>query len=326
MIYDIYFDKNYGKLYEKIENGIAQIFECKTVNGKITNQYIKREIPIKIDNNIYYDIVTPYGYGGPIIEECIGKKDVLINEYKDMFEKYCNDNNIVSEFIRFHPIINNALDFKTIYDVIYMRKTLCTNLKDYNNPIATQFTTGCRNCIRGCIKKGITYEIIECPNTIDSFKEIYYSTMDRNSASSYYYFEDEYFDKLLKHYRNNVVLVKAIYGNKTIAMTIYLTYNKLIHMHLSGTLSEYMYLAPTYVLQYAITLWGKENGYEYIHLGGGRSNSSQDALYMFKRKFSKLYDCDFYIGKKIYNPKVYEKLCEIRNVNKDETYFPAYRK
>ena len=50
---DIYFDRNYGKLYEKIENGKVVIYKLKTSNGIITNQFIKREIPIEIDNHKY---------------------------------------------------------------------------------------------------------------------------------------------------------------------------------------------------------------------------------------------------------------------------------
>ena len=55
---DIYFDNNYGKLYEHIEKGKAEIFEYEDSNGKISNQFIIREIPIKIDDNIYFDIVS----------------------------------------------------------------------------------------------------------------------------------------------------------------------------------------------------------------------------------------------------------------------------
>ena len=56
---DIYFDEKYGKLYENIEHGEACIFKCETENGIIINQFIKREIPLTIDENTYYDIVTP---------------------------------------------------------------------------------------------------------------------------------------------------------------------------------------------------------------------------------------------------------------------------
>lgn len=70
MSIDIYFDENYGKLYEEKENGKAEVYIFKTKEGRIVNQFIKREIPITISGEKYYDIITPYGYGGPIIEKC----------------------------------------------------------------------------------------------------------------------------------------------------------------------------------------------------------------------------------------------------------------
>ena len=55
---DIYFHDNYGKLYERAENGSAMIFIFKHDYGTIKTQFIKREIPIRIDGQTYYDIVT----------------------------------------------------------------------------------------------------------------------------------------------------------------------------------------------------------------------------------------------------------------------------
>ena len=73
-------------------------------------------------------------------------------------------------------------------------------------------------------------------------------------------------------------------------------------------------------------MWGKENGYELIHHGGGRSSSEEDNLYMFKKQFAKNTKFDFYLGKKIWNQDIYNELCKVANVSKDEEYFPAYRK
>lgn len=323
---DIYFEGDYGKLYENIEYGKTRIFKYEDENGYISNQFIIREIPIKIDNSIYYDIVTPYGYGGPIIEECIeGKKKSLLKGYEKRFNQYCKENNIVSEFVRFHPIIQNAKDFESLYNAKCIRKTLGTNL-DYKEPVKEEFSKRCRKNIRRAINKGIKYKITEKPKSINNFKEIYYSTMKRNNATDYYYFNDEYFEKILKYFRNNVILVEAIYQDKVIACGLYFVYNKIIHIHLSGTLEEYLYLSPAYILRYAITLWGKENGYKMIHHGGGRSNSKEDSLYLFKKQFANNTEFDFYIGKKVWNKEIYEKMCEIKNVGENDEFFPAYRK
>lgn len=321
---DIYFDENYGKLYEKIENGILEIFTYEDENGKITSQFLKREIPEKIEGETYFDLVTPYGYGGPIVEFS-NNKEKLLENFEKFFSKYCIENNIVSEFVRFHPICKNYEDFEKMYNAQYMRKTLITKLTE-EDPVTNQFGKSCRKNIRQAINKGVTFKITKNPDEIGMFKEIYYSTMDRNNATDYYYFDDEYFNDILKYYKENLILVEAEYEGKTIAAGIYFIYKGIIHIHLSGTLNEYLSLSPAYILRYAVTMWGIENGYELIHHGGGRSNSPEDNLYLFKKNFAKKYDVDFYTGKKIWNQKIYNKLCEIKNVDEDEGYFPAYRK
>ena len=47
---DIYFSKDYGELYEEIEDGKLEIFEYNSDKGSISNMYIKREIPIEVNN------------------------------------------------------------------------------------------------------------------------------------------------------------------------------------------------------------------------------------------------------------------------------------
>ena len=327
MCKDIYFDKNYGKLYEHIEKGKAEIFEYEDKNGKVSNQFIIREIPIKVNENTYYDIVTPYGYEGPIIENCIqGKEKELVKGYMIEFEKNCQKNNIVSEFVRFHPILNNAEDFKEVYDVQYLRHTLGTNLEISEEPMNEEFSKSCKKTIRQVLKKGISYNIIEDVKDFSEFKRIYYLNMDRKNADAYYYFDDEYFEKMNRYFHDNIIQVQALYENKVIAEGLYFIYNKTIHAHLSGTDTKYICLSPAYILKYATVLWGKEKGYSLIHYGGGTSNDLEDSLYLFKKKFAQNTEFDFYIGRKIWNEEIYDKLCEIKKIEKNEEFFPAYRK
>ncbi|MEJ8767642.1 peptidoglycan bridge formation glycyltransferase FemA/FemB family protein [Oceanobacillus sp. HCA-5259] len=323
---DIYFDENYGRLYEKIEKGQCHYFNYESDYGKVYHMFIKREIPIKINDTVYYDLVTPYGYGGPLIIEFIeGQKDTLLKEFEEEFSKYCENNNIVSEFVRFHPIFNNSDEFKSVYNVNYIRDTVGTDLLTYDDPFQSEFSKSCRKNVRKALKNGVHFKVTENPSDISSFKKIYYSTMDRNNASDYYYFDDDYFNKCLELFPENLLTVEAIYNDTTIAMGFYFIYDKIIHIHLSGTLSEYLYLSPAYILRYAVTLWGKENGYEMIHHGGGRTNASDDGLYLFKKQFGKNTNFEFKIGKKIWNSEVYNSLCEVTNVEKNTNFFPAYR-
>lgn len=323
---DIYFDPNYGKLYEKIEDGICEVYKFNCSIGTIQHMFIKREIPTSINNETYYDLTTPYGYGGPIILNCEkGYENELVKEFENEFQKYCFKNNIVSEFIRFHPIINNAEDFINCYDVRYIRDTIGTNLSDFKDPFQEEFSKSCRYNVRKALKDGVSYNIIEKPRDLGDFKEIYYSTMRRNNADSYYFFDDEYFNNCLELFRDNLVLIEATYNKTPIAMGMYFTYNKYIHVHLSGTLYGFLKLKPAYVLRYAITAWGKENGYELIHHGGGRSNSQDDGLYKFKKQFGENTKFKFKIGEKVWNREMYNKLCKTKGIVNGVDFFPAYR-
>jgi len=324
---DIYFKQDYGRLYEKIEDGKCEVFEYRATNGIVRHMFIKREIETKINEQVYYDLVTPYGYGGPLIMDCVeGKQKELVTGFMLAFQKYCNENNIVSEFVRFHPILKNARHFQDCYDVIHIRNTVGTNLRDYSDPVQSEFSKSCRRNVKNAIKQGVSFRITENPKNVYDFKKIYYSTMKRNEATDYYYFDDNYFEQCVRLLGKNIVLVEAIYENITIAMGVYFIYNKVIHIHLSGTLSEFLHMSPAYVLRYAITLWGKQHGYDLIHHGGGRTNSPEDSLYLFKKQFGKNTEFEFWVGRKIWNCGIYEKLCETVGKRKDITYFPAYRK
>src|SRR5690625_3495423 len=320
---DIYFDPKYGKLNESIENGESIVYKHKSSLGLIHHMFIKREIPIKINNEVYYDIVTSYGYGGPIILESENKK-LLIEEFEMEFGKYCDEHNIISEFIRFHPIYKNNIDFQGIYDTTYLREKVVTNLKD-EEPINKEFSKCTSKTLRRILREGIEYDVIDNPKDLSIFTNIYYSTMDRNKADNYYYFEEEYFENCLKHFKENILLVNILLDNKIIASSLNFKSNDLLHVHLSGSLSEYLSYSPAYITKYATVKWAKENNYKYIHYGGGTSNSIEDSLYKFKKKFGKNTNFQYYNGKKIWNDKVYKQLCEERNVRIDTEFFPAYR-
>lgn len=326
---DIYFTPEWGKVNRYIEHGEPLIFDLKKEYGEITNQFILRKIPWLVDGKQYYDITTPYGYGGPIIVWCDdGRRRELLEEYDREFSCYCTEHDIVSEFIRFHPIFRNDADFTSVYNIRFDRHTVGTNLKGCEDPIREEFSKSARKNIRRAIQTGVTWEVIEAPSDIREFLEVYYSTMERDKASDFYYFPEDYFDECVKLFGNHIILVRAIFQKEIIAEGFYVTSEKTIHAHLSGTLKEYLYLSPAYIVKYATAVWGKEHGYELIHYGGGTSSSEDNSLYQFKLNFTKNTIFDFYVGKKVWNKDVYEALVEKRLEEgpvHDEWFFPRYR-
>ena len=321
---DIYFEPGYARLYETADvKAVEYRFECQY--GVVTNLFMKRRIEIPLqDDLLYYDIITPYGYGGPVIHDA-SDKEKLIEAYMEDFARYTERERIVSEFVRFHPIVANGVDFKEAYQSIYDRKTVGTNLT-YEDVIGTEFSKHRRKDIRHILQNPeIRFAIDEHPETLDDFVEIYYATMDRDGAGEYYYFDRGYFEKMLRSFPEHIITGKVFLGEKLIAMGVYFRYGKYLHAHLSGTLSEYLKYSPSYILKYALALYGHEKGYEVIHYGGGFSNAPDNSLYKFKREFGRNTEFDFYIAKKVWNEAIYAALCKAEGVETNTEFFPAYR-
>lgn len=321
---DIYYNLEYAKLYEDKDSKI-EVFDFTSNNGKIKNIFLKRKIDIKIDDEIYYDICTPYGYGGPIIIEA-ADREKLVEEYKEKFDTYCKKNNIISEFIRFHPILNNALDFKNIYDIVFSRKVVATNLKDYEDPIKEEFSKSAKREIKKAKKEEINYSIIENPNSFENFIKLYYETMERNKATENYYFSLEYFNKILNNLSKEVLVIELKYLEKVIASELYFIQGDIMTAHLLGSSEEMLNLNIGGYLEALAVEWGKKNKKDFLYHGGGRTSEIDDSLFRYKKKFGQNTEFDFYIGKKIYNLSIYNKLVSIKKKeNSKSIYFPLYR-
>ena len=321
---DIYFEPDYAELYETEENRAVEYrFECEY--GFITNLFLKRQIDIKLPDEVqYYDLVTPYGYGGPVIH-WTNDKEKLIQAYMDDFGRYTEKEHIIAEFVRFHPILGNGVDFKEVYKSIFDRKTVGTNLT-YDDVIAKEFSKHKRKDIRKALKNPeIRYEVTENPSTLQDFLKIYYSTMDRDKADDYYYFKPDYFQTMLEKFREHITAGRVFLGDQLIAMGVYFRYGKYLHAHLSGTLSEYLDYSPANILKYALAVYGHENGYEVIHYGGGTSRSPENGVYKFKKEFGKNTEFDFYIAKKVWNEEIYKQICSTVGADVNSDFFPAYR-
>ena len=324
---DLYSDKKYCQLYETIEEGICEEYEFKDKFGTIRHIFIKREIPLQHLGRTYYDLTTPYGYGGPIITELLvdGKEKELSANFCKDFHAYCLKNDIISEFVRFHPLIGNAKDFDSCYDVQFRRHTTGVTLKGFEDPVQEEFSSSTRKRIRKALRDGVTYRVTVNPENLDQFREIYIKTMERINADPVYFFDETYFSNCLNYFGDKLILVEALYESQIIGAELHFRSGPVIHTHLSGSLEEYNDLSPVYVMTYAIVLWAKEQGVELIHSGGGSTTAADDSLYLFKKKFGKNTEFNYYIGYRIWNKDIYHQLSEHTNSDSTADFFPAYR-
>lgn len=323
--YDTYWLSGYVKAFELHGDGKALLFYYASENARGINVVMKRDISEcnyfkgKIPENLLFDFSSPYGYGGWLIEGDT-ENPGLFAEY----EEWCRNNNIISEFVRFHPVIKNSIVCEKSYVVSQLGKTVTLDLSSPET-IWDNFTSKNRNMIRKAQKNGVRIYNGRYPELFKSFKDIYDKTMDKDNADSYYYFSDEFYKSIENDLPFNAQVFFAEYEQKIIASAIMLGANGFMNYHLSGSLREYSNLAPTNLLLYHAALWGNANKYGTLYLGGG-VGSGEDSLFKFKKSFYRKDNLNsFYIGKKIFNKEKYKELKEMRVQINDENFFPNYR-
>lgn len=279
---------------------------------------------IHLDMNDYYDIISPYGYGGFIYN---GNWDVeSLAKLEIDYTKFCIENNIVCEFVRFHPILRNYEKGKYIYETVYIGDTVYINLEN-EDIIWNNITSKNRNMIRKSLKNNVKIFHTNSRNLIHTFMEMYKETMDRDEATSYYYFEKEYYEAIFESQNEDVNFFYAMLDEEIISMSIILKHASQLHYHLSASRYKYRGLAPTNLLLYEVAKWGVSQGCTTFHLGGGVGGDPEDSLFKFKKSFNRNSESKFYIGKKIFDKKVYDMIVESIPSKKKlrDNFFPVYR-
>ncbi|WP_163583211.1 lipid II:glycine glycyltransferase FemX [Gracilibacillus saliphilus] len=329
--FDVYQLADYVKAFKIHGDGDPLLFYYEDNEIKAINVVMKRDIALDqsfrgiIEENMFFDLSTPYGYGGFLIEG--QKNNENMNQLFEEYQNYCIKHNIVSEFVRFHPLLRNCRDVENYYEVIQLGNTITVNLETektlWENMIGKN-----RNVIRKAIKSGVEIYWGRNQELYNEFIDMYNDTMDKDNAKDYYYFDEAFYNSVLKDLRYNSMIFYATIQGKIIAMSMILYANGKVHYHLSASWREYLKYAPTNLLLTEVATWGIANGFHSFHLGGGLG-SGEDSLYKFKKAFNKNSDTYFSIGKKVFNNEVYEELLSMRSLNDKEAqstdFFPAYR-
>lgn len=278
----------------------------------------------RLSHNTFFDISTPYGYGGPLVKNCNqSDMEIFFNKLND----WAKNENIVSQFIRFHPLLENHKYFDQFCEEKTFKKTVYL-LLDNEDLIYKNMDLTCRRHVKRAVKNNINVSIDNSKEAQKSFVDLYIQTMKRNDAQNYYYFNDNFFEQTFLDLGKNSNLFCAYYDKKIISSAIILQCNKQLHYHLVASDKEYMHLSPNKLLVYEIAKYGSQNFYKTLHLGGG--NEPEDNLFAFKRSFNKNGLIDFFIGKNIFDKIKYNYLMNLRkeidlNFNLETSYMIGYR-
>lgn len=314
---DVYFTEQYVKLYET-DTEKAECFVCQEGDKVLLFPFLARTF--EFQGKQYKDFETAYGYGGPLCN-CEDREFVI--KALAAFKSYCNENNYVAGFVRFHPLFQNQGGFEAVGRVIEDRKTVAINLDQTKDEVwKNEIHSKNRNVIRKAEKAGCTFIVDDNYEHLKEFVNLYDSTMDKLSADGFYYFDDAYYDNLKRGITDSFLGCVQNSEGQIISAAIFMYSGPYGHYHLSGSDKSQLAISPNNFMLWNAAIELQKRGIKRFHLGGGINGDEENSLYQFKRRFSKD-TCQFCIGKLVFNQELYEAICadwEAKNPDKAEHY------
>ncbi len=327
-IKDPHYYHQYGSIYQKMGDGDPFLFIYEDINrGKVLYTFIKRLINLPFVDEELYDIITPLGFGGPLYES---EDKHLIYGFRKAFEEYCQNENIISEFTRFHPLLQNHRHLEELMDIVYDREMVLIDLNQSVEEILNRYHKKHLQSIKKAEKSNLEFRVFTkeaALEQIEPFYNLYKLTMDKVKANSYYYFSPDYFSNLLSGLSNESLLGTVFVEDKMISAAVCMFSGGFLHYHLACSDKEKIHLGTNMFQLHNLALWGKKHGCHSFFLGGG--HRGRDTLFRFKHRFNLEGAVPFFVGKKIHNMKMYNKLVdkwmEYYLQDQQADFFPAYR-
>ena len=321
--YEVLYLSGYSKAFmdEAPKNGTPILLLYEEKEERAINVVFKRDVSLdakiggKVEKGQFFDLITPYGYGG--FWGNISDWDKLIRTYTD----YCRNNHYVCEFVRFELFTEYFKHFDG--EVETRTRNVVRSLEMPLDEIWMDFKHKVRNNVKKARNHNLTCIIENTDEHIEDFLRIYYSTMDRSDAEGEYYFSKHFYEELNKM-KDNVMYFYVVYDGKIVASELVIYGPENAYSFLGGTDREYFDVRPNDFLKYEIIKWAKAKGLKNLVLGGGYG--ADDGIFQYKLCLAPHGIRDFYIGRRIFDKESYDKLVQLREGEiLNDKYFPLYR-
>ena len=276
-------------------------------------------------------MISPYGYPGILLSDAARKNSQFLHNAFNELKQTFQSRGICSAFLRLHPLLSD--NFPEVFPPNSLTdngQTVSIDLSLDVDKIWAQTRRGHQSTINKCKRLGLTARTVIFAEYLDEFLAIYKETMDRLKAKDSYYFDRDYFTDLLKlGDRLHLVIVES--KSQIICASLFFECCGIVQAHLGGTKTEFMKQSPFNLLLHHASLWAKERGNKFLHIGGG-VGGNKDKLFTFKSGFSRQRH-QFFTMRLIIDEAKYDRLvrnkAQAKNIPvtqlKESNFFPAYR-
>jgi hypothetical protein len=317
--HDVYHLAGYCRVSAREDGGVAQAILVQHGAQGLIVPFVRREL-----GGGLWDATSPYGYCGPVWTDHV-KEDRLDEMFRaalcSLQEAGC-----VSLFVRMHPGIN--ADWPGLptgaTGRFYSSQTVCIDLARSDREIWSDTASGHRNEINRAGRRGYSVIVDHEASHLYDFARLYRENMAALGARPYYYFDDKYFEDMHEALGTNISLIAVLHEDGFVGGALFTSCGDWLQYHLSASDPSHKAASPAKLVIDARRRDGQQQGYRWLHLGGGRGGAD-DSLFRFKAGFSSL-RLTFRTAGFVLRSRDYADLITERNLSESsQSYFPAYR-
>ncbi len=231
------------------------------------------------------DATSPYGYPCPVFSD--PDPDFQAASV-GAFVEGLRAREIVAAFVRLHPLLD--IPEQAMAEAGTIVEHGPTVWIDLSADEATQWSgyrATHRNLIRRAARDGLRVSFDDTFTRLDEFYDVYAQTMER-LAASWADFGRDYLVELAELLRARGIGFLALveHGEQVVAGGLFTSCCGIVQYHFSGTADTWQQASPSRVMLDEVRRRQVARGDRRMHLGGG-VGASEDALFRFKRGFSR---------------------------------------
>lgn len=324
---DVYFLPEYLSASETAGLGTAACTVASNDRAIWLYPFLMCETPPDDTGCRHVDLITAYGYGGPVVNQQ-GEQESFLSAAWSAFGEWAAAQRVVGEFVRFHPLLDNSRWAAPETTVVRDRRTISVEVAPYPDSLLNDsYYRVHRHMVRRAEREGFVFETRDPAAELEWFIRLYNDTQDFLNAGNETRFGSSYFESLVAGLAERAWLGVVTHGGDVVAAVLVLDGDTTSHCHLMGYKRLAKTAGMTNLIYHGITLEAARRGTSAVHMGGGRTGDDDDSLLKFKESLSRK-QAIFEIGMRCHNPTVYERLgqtWEKIHGPRQQGYFLYYR-
>ena len=283
-------------------------------NGEWLLPLLVRPLP---GDTARFDATSAYGYGGPV---AIGTPDLAA--VGAALDAWARANDIAATFLRLHPMLDNAKLASPTAELVQLGATVAWDVAPGRELLAAMHTHH-RRAVRKADRAELELRITEAPTDLTEFRTLYETTMRRQEAEAFYFFNDGYWQSLIDEPDVELLLVDGLLDGEVVAALLCYVAGPMLHYHLGASADAARAIGASNRCFLAAAEWAQARDMSHFHLGGGYGGGTDSPLFVFKHRYDPTSEPrEFHVAKLVHDADRYR---ELAGTDSTAGFFPPWR-